>query len=423
MSKKERLHQHLKDYAWLIKKDISGIPPATGPNWPERIDVKAGDIAEMIFPAQPDPQPDPFPEPVREIQMHGLSLWEWFKRIAWDGNREDEALYELRRTIRKARKYRVSLIDSFFFVSEKRPKHRDASKRTPWVFQNGEYDLDRFQDRFWELFGKFLTVFYDEKTHFMPQLAMGFGYNRWAFTNNKQGIRVSHVWDFPTVPYFRRLVFKAGLSYQHVYGKDYNPFIKPCNEFDHGEDCRKFHDILYWNQYLWDGCLEKITERFRIISDISHCEAVRAPFTEEGDCPKPECCPEPDNRHGVPGQKKPLRPPYEVHGCSTDKDLDFHDISRVSHNHIGRYTEDGGSVTKTGKGETWETRNWADARQTYEAGKHLFGTAREMGNTYMFALFPVETLNKTTELADYRVEKIHWDRFDALRQAYEEVYE
>lgn len=426
MSKQSKFYQHLKDFAWLIKKDGSSEPPDSGPNWPERIDVKAKAMAELIFPEQPDPEPDPFPEPVREIQGHFLSLWEWFKRIAWDGKKEAEALYELRRTVRKAREYRVSLIDGFFFVSDaKQAVHKQAGYRGPWVVENDVHDLERYNLRFWDLFEKFLIVFKEEKVHFMPQLAMGRIYNLWPFQSNKQGVYAGRIHDPVTVPYFVKLANMVGRYYAKVYGDEYTPFIKPGNEFFHRGDCRVFHNILYWHKHLWDRALSNFTDRSHIVADITGSEASRGPFVERGECPRPECCPEPDLRHGVPNDGKPLRvTPPEVHGCSTIHDFKG-EIEGASHNHIVRYTEDGGSRTRTGKGHTWAglKANWANADQTYEAGKYLWTVAKDKKKTFMFALFPIETLDPKTEKADYRVEAIDWERFEALRRAWNEVME
>jgi len=380
-----------------------------------------------------------------------LGSWNWFRVEAWDPRNETAAIDEAIKLIREMRIYRFSLHDGFFWLSDGRPEHRHLNWRTPWRVKDRVFDLEEWEPRFWELFKIWLEIHRMFDLDYAPQLFMAFGYNRYPFENNRQGIRARKIWDERIREYQLALARRTMETYREVYGDDYRPFVKICNEPAHHGDADLFHRIMYFHQDVFERALAASTDISHLIIDISGCEGSIGELKEwepRERCPKrgsPLC------REGGHGKDQYDRLAVgEVHGYSTKMDwirpriwnarrgewVDNIDPYFGSANRARRFTEDAGGRNGDGLGAVFpppETGKrpryrFANAAQRYEAAQFIWRRQKERGRRekrIILGSFPVETLRWVDGLyrADYRRDAwIDWSRFAAVNRAYDEVF-
>jgi len=384
---------------------------------------------------------EPVEPPIPDIWFHGLSHWEWFRYKAWEKKNQEQAEESLLQTGLWLKKHRIRTIASpFFFLSDGKEEHEHVNKKTPWVFENGAFNLEKYNDRFWELFIRYLEIHRLININVSICGLMAGGYNIWPFQNNHQGIIVSNLMDRKIRPIIQNLFENIMLTYQKLYGKKFKPLVKIINEARH-RDGRQFHEIAYFHQEIWEKTLSKYTDLKNLIIDVHASEGGQLELVYHGKnfvCPKLAEC----DKGGKHGKIEYARHRIgETHGYSnlndflmkTEKGKTFLQAFLGSGNPYWFFTEDAGSKTKTGQAGYWKSFNFSTAKQQYEMSKYIWREARRMGKRIIFGSFPaMETLKiikkggKELILPDYSVENLekegYGDKLIALARGWLENY-
>jgi len=447
----------------ICQEHTEPIPPPgwTGKVCKESTKRKASkyciQIHEVTLPERPPVcdlhPPITNPDPIHDIHAHWLGDWNWWRVEAWEEKDQERLERELRDQLIALRGRGIKVKDSFGWLCSGRQEHRHLNTKTPWKWErsNGKmvFHLDQWDPRYWELFERYLELHKIGDIDFEKHLFMGFGYNKYPFENNFNGVR--RFLEFgkpmdqqPALPFQLAFAKKTIQTYKKVYGENYNPWIKFINEPAHAGSGSKFHDWMYWHEAMYRGELETETLLSRCVFDMSACEGVLGEIREPHLCPKQGACDkkiemtvvqiDPANTRmrvadpvhnkkywteyqaglgvgdkvelGVHGEQRFDREGMgEFHGFSTKTDFGPEEpggrprivIYYGSANKRRKFTEDAGGHAKDGRGPVWGPYIWGDAEQQYEMTDYIYGLGANSNKQVVFGSFAIECLFELEE--------------------------
>ena len=353
----------------------------------------------------------------------------WFLRVAWSPATRPLWVLEAKNTFRHMRNYRGYANSFFMWLSDGNAiEHRHLNHKTPWEFRDGKFDLNVWNERYWHLFKLFLQMHKKVGIRPIPCVMMDrYGYS--PFRNNHNG--VDGFWSNLAYMYHRALVERTMIAIKEVYSDNYKPHIKLYNEAAHWGDHDKFHLIGKRHVQLWEDVLSRHTILEHLVIDGSHCEASFGEFDREKIC---KCGKSIGNdKYLAPDGKRRFMPEY--HGLSTKqsfeelwacepgvfKSLNWKQV-KGSEDGAGLHGELGHSV---GEGFRIGT-----AKQIKEAAKYVWqntdlDTYPGRAKTGIIGMFPMENFDiiEGQWLENYTADRIDWDRYKAVREAWVAMFE
>ena len=375
---------------------------------------------------EPEPIPEPYPPKIQDMHWQALQLWHWFVVKAWDRENQREAESELLKTLQRVRKCRFSATDTLLWLAPNYYHPADAPLlgKSPWESRKEGnvwmYSLDMWNGRFFELFKSYLLSHQMCDLDAEVQFFMRKRYQLDPFQNNDQGIVARDMWDKKIFPYQVQMVKKIMDCYKVIYetdeGYDYSPWVKVANEWGHSGNADKFHKIMFFHRDIYESVLRYYTKLNRVCVDVSLSEGAIAELMEPHKCPK---CPE---KHGKPEYNRLAVP--EWHGFSTKEDFVSEEFLKGK-DKVRKYTEDGGSKTKSGKGTIIGTRNWGSAQQQYDMALYMWKEASRKGKRVIYgSIAPESHIDENGMLVfpDYTEHKIYWGRYEKIGEAHDKVY-
>ena len=365
---------------------------------------------------------------IQNLHYDHLGMFLWFLRVAWNPITRPYWIWQAKRTFTKMKEYRGYACSFFMWLSDGNPiEHRHLNQKTPWVFENKKFNLDKWNERYWELFRIFITMHKKNGIRPIPCVLMD-RYCYAPFFNNHQGFR--GFWTDEAFKYQRDLVERTLIEIKGVYSADYKPHIKLVNEAAHWGDHGLFHTIGDWHVKMWEEVVKKHTRLDHLVIDGSHCEAPFGEFDYPKDC---QFCGRPmGNTEYVDGKKRKFLPEY--HGLSTK--LSFERLWACNPGVFGslNWKQVKGSEDGAGKNGELGANPWGDfrigtAQQIKEAVKYVWqntdfrdGPARKTG---IIGMFPMETFDVVNGqyLEQYTVNRIDWERYKKVREAWVAMFE
>ena len=86
----------------------------------------------------------------------------WFLRVAWNPVTRPYWMLQAKRTFTKMKKFRGYACSFFMWLSDGNIiEHKHLNQKTPWVFEDKKFNLDKWNERYWELFRIFITTIWD----------------------------------------------------------------------------------------------------------------------------------------------------------------------------------------------------------------------------------------------------------------------
>ena len=389
--------------------------------------VKTFDTKPGLCPAHITPA---YKSKVAYLQGHFLDWFNEFRSNCWaGGNAQIDYEYQMQDVLIELRKRRFKYADGFGWISNGKKEHKHLNYKAPWawLYKDGKrvFDLTKWDERYWELFERFLRIFKNVGVEWIMCLFMREMYCCLPFDKNVNG--VCGFWSPEARPYQIAYARKVCETYKKVYGTNYKPTIKIANEMMHRGKCQKFHDIMEFHaDIFFDGLCDFITLN-ETIADYTGSEGCGAELLElgkVGSCPKPSCCYNLQHRHGKVGQGRKIW--FEQHGVSTLTDAIRNKPKQSGGRPKQRLTEDAGGYAKDGKGIKWGNFVWGDATDTHEMATYIFTEFKKVGKHGAIAILPASCLKLNAEgvvYFDFHVDAIDWTRFDMAQQSYETVYE
>ena len=358
------------------------------------------------------PEPD-YPDPIPIMGFQGVGGFNYFKIT---GN-----TVETLKLLKEIRMHGYYLNDGFMFLSDNKPHHKNLTYHTPWLWVGDGFDLDEWNLEFWDDFRQYLEMHKEVGLDFCPQLYMRKDYSNYPFQKNVND--VTDFWDKDAMIYHRAYTRKIMEAFKEVYGDDYKPYVKIMNEVAHHGDGKKYHQIMYFHQELFEMVLTGYTTLDHIICDLTGCEGTLGELRDRHNCPKPANC----DRDGKHGKKSYDRLAVgEKHKYSTW--TDFADIKRYlrSANKARRFTEDGGGRAEDGNYTVPRTgMKLGDPEQQGYMMNQLAKAYKTTGKKAIFCSFPHEALKKIDGVfyPDYRVSEMKrtFECGRAMQKAYWEV--
>ena len=364
---------------------------------------------EVVIPPSPPVYPDPIP-------IMGAQFVGGFNYFKITGNTE-----ETLKLLKEIRMHGYYLNDGFMFLSDNKAIHKNLTYHTPWQWTGEKFDFKQWNLEFWDDFKMYLEMHKEVGLDFCPQLWMRKDYSNYPFKNNVNG--VTDFWDKDAMIYHRAYARKVMDTFKEVYGNGYKPYVKIMNEVAHHGDGKKYHQIMYFHQEIFENVLTGYTTLDHIICDLTGCEGTLGELREPHNCPKSSVC-DRNGRHGKPSYDRLAV--GEKHKYSTW--ADFSEIKRFinSANKARRFTEDGGGRAEDGDYTVPRTgMKLGSAEQQGYMMTKLANIYNNTGKKVIFASFPHEALKKIDGVfyPDYRVSEMKrtFACAKAMQKAYWEV--
>jgi len=238
----------------------------------------------------PPPPPPPETEPLKLFHLDSAGMLMDILEHGWEERYEDEAFERIEAYLQKVLSYAHPTALSFFSViHSERPEHSHLNFKTPWIVdvEEDRFDFTVWNERYWELYIRFLQLLGRLKIQAMPQAFMREYYN--AFFKRENNIHgIDGILDPNALWVAKRYV---GRLIQGQLGTLLSPNIIFANEIAHGGKDDIYHAIANWHKYLWEHLRDqKGIPLTSIWADTSHSEATRAQLVYHGKgdayCPK-----------------------------------------------------------------------------------------------------------------------------------------
>ena len=391
---------------------------------------------------------------IKNLHADYLGMFLWFLFLWWNPLTRIFAVRWAKKTLIRTRKKGASKIAYFVMANE------HYSKIIPWkTFKNEQtgkltVDLASWNPKFWKGYKLWLTLIKltgtdpETKSYDSNQILEPFPcpfmnrYNDWIFKRNINNIH--GFFDPNAFPYQSRFVRKLLLLHKEVFGLD-KPTIRFLNEPSRDGTDATGHLVADWHRDMYIA-VRDLVDLENVYAD-EHSEFSRAWFCPRHKCPK--CDSYFDGaEYGLLDDKGFPRIKTEQHGFSIIQNLtdgNFDAWKRARLFRVGKFSEDGcaGDFMAETKGYALKDDNgkviWAigDEKQTQEMVEYGVGEALKVKKTFIFGLFPLETLrkkkwsdyfighpetwkaikdkpvySKTKLIEDYRPKTINWKRWN-----------
>lgn len=367
----------------------------------------------------PDP-PFVYPEVIEDIHAGFLGIYLWYLVEGWNPADDLIATEELAKTLHEVRIRQIGTIDFFLWASDGKPEHKHFNRKTPYLPLTGyKFDLSKWQDRYFELFEKFVIECKKIGLRPAPHLFMD-RYDYGPFENNINGVR--RFWTDVAFPYQAAFAEKICQILDKYFD---NYWIKPINEAAHRGGQDMFHRIGDWHRDIWEDVLSKHMRIKYLILDSSMSEGVFMHLIDVTDCPKPyyEGEEHGNEKYDRKYPNKSILP--EAHSVSTKESLLDDDTMMGIENSRWRRLKFHGDGSYLGN---WQLGNTSfrqgDVAEVYEMAFYLYGRAKHKNKQAIYAIFPMESFDMSGIgwKENYTVDHIFWDRLDALVRAWKDVY-
>jgi len=94
--------------------------------------------------------------PFKELHADALGIFLWFLRKAWNPLTRFYWRGRLRETLHRFRHYRCDAMSFFMWLSDGKGEHVLLNGRTPYKKERGRFNLNRWNNKYWKVFGMFL---------------------------------------------------------------------------------------------------------------------------------------------------------------------------------------------------------------------------------------------------------------------------
>lgn len=367
----------------------------------------------------------------RREEMCGgtLGFFMSFMRQAWKKKNQLKAEEDVVEVLAEMAKRDIKYMDFFMWLCDNKFEHKPVNDKTPYrQFKNklGKrmFDLDDWDERYWELFDRFIYMCSKFGIIPIPQLFMA-RYCDYPFQNNINGVR-GGVLDPSAIPYECALGDRTFEILKKYFNETMCKFV---NEAMHGGSDSAFHQIADWHRDMFWGFMRRHFDTKEkalgsLVIDQSLSEAGQGHLAwHSGEQVCPKC-----HTYRWDSQEWMDRLRIgETHGCSTIEGFysGHKDLSKfwTSANRRSRWHEDGGaSCLGHGFKAQWSKVCFANAEEYGIACDHVWEmqVTRGRGKKAYMCIFPCETLEYIDGVfyVTYKVSTVDWTRFDAMLTAH-----
>jgi len=368
-----------------------------------------------------------------EMCSGSLGMFISFYREAWKKENQEKAEEDIVQVLGRFAIRDIKYSDFFMWCLDNKPEHAPINDKGPYhqFIKDGKrtFDLSKWDERYWELFERFVYLHSLFGIIPVPQMFMD-RYCDYAFKNNVNGVRAK-ILSNEALPYCYRLSDKT----LEIVFKYFNEiWVKFINEPRHGND-EQFHMVAVWHRKMFDNSLKKYFDHREdalasLITDNSGSEGgqMLLVWHAEGNemkCPKckrllselfPDLMPEKWMRRLRTGEQHSttMIPDFE-------KDHNSMEAFFRSANRKCRWHEDG-SYNEDAKGVKFGPFQLADAKQYGQTCDFAWSkqVAEGKGRKNYMVIFPLETLLFIDGVfyETYNKDIILWDRYDEMYKAH-----
>jgi len=393
-------------------------------------DVMNRDINLFLNPPpEPPPPPTPVFEKIPYFHFDALGIFLDVLEHGWEEEREDETFNRIEAVIAKAASYGCSAVSFFSWLDDNKPEHINLKRKIPWEVTGiltKKCDFTKPNERYWHLYKRFLKILRRYELRAIPQAFM-WKYTFYHFTNNRNG--VEDFFDGAALKHQRWMAWRLLVEQERL---GMTPMIKFVNEPNHRGRCEGAgggHWIANWHRDMWFHVYKETPLRLEdLVIDVHASEFAAAQLVyHRGAHARCTKCGVYEWDNIEANDRKPLR---EQHSVSIIDDLeDEHKSLTVFvnnlHNWQVKYSEDGsrhGNIVPV-PGMNWRL---GDSNQVYAMLRRAWGACKEssMRKDFYWGIYPMECLSKKDGVFEdyYDTSEINWQRFEAARRAYNEIY-
>jgi hypothetical protein len=366
-----------------------------------------------------------------EMCSGSLGMFLSFLREAWNPENQVEAEEDIMDVLAEMAKRDIKYNDFFMWLCDNKAEHAPLNDKTPYYQFKTElgkrmFDLSKLNERYWELFDRFVMMHERFGIIPIPQLFMD-RYCDYAFKNNINGIsgKVLHP---DSLTYCYKMIDWTEEVRSRYFGARPVKFI---NEPRHKDDAQ-FHMIAVWHRKMYDYFkwhFDTEEEALgNVITDNSGSEAGQMLLVWHGSkhgqaypCPK---CQKPLNKLFPDMLTYPWMDRLregEQHSVTMIPDFEkrYNSLERFfkSANVKCRWHEDGAN-NEDAKGVVSGNFRFANAKQYGEACDFVWSQQIAKGNRKInhMCIFAAETLLKIDGVfyETWRRDTVHWERYDEM---------